>query len=63
MDLEFENLLITTGSTILKNCEEFITVVEKVHFENKQWFINFEDKLNELSIKDHNISQGVSSGS
>lgn len=32
----------------------FIGIIEKNKLTNEQWFIEFEDKLNELSIKDHN---------
>ena len=38
----------------LKYVEQLIEVTENCGYTNEQAFINFEDKLNELSIKDHN---------
>lgn len=34
--------------------ENFIYEVEQLEMTNEQFFIDFEDRLNELSIKDHN---------
>lgn len=41
------NDYITKIETLIKN-------VESANLTNTQWFIDFEDKLNELSHKDHN---------
>lgn len=38
----------------LKYVKELIEVTERLGYTNKQAFIDFEDELNELSIKDHN---------
>lgn len=34
------------------NC--IISLAEKEHLTNEQFFINFEDRLNEFSVMDHN---------
>ena len=39
---------------VIKYAKELIEVTEKLGYTNEQAFINFEDELNELSIKDHN---------
>lgn len=38
---------------LLSECTDFINDVEKNELTNEQWFINFEDALNDLSNKDH----------
>lgn len=42
-----------TANTLIKQLESFIKDVENKGYTNEQWFINFEDTLNKLSIKDH----------
>lgn len=32
----------------------FLGIIERNKLTNEQWFIDFEDNLNKLSIKDHN---------
>lgn len=39
---------------VIKYATELIEVTEKLGYTNEQAFINFEDELNELSIRDHN---------
>ena len=39
---------------VIKYATELIEVTERLGYTNEQAFINFEDELNELSIKDHN---------
>lgn len=49
----------------LKNiCRNFLTKlkmlvheIETAELTNEQWYINFEDEINKLSVKDHNASQ------
>ena len=43
--------------TALFMIRNIITEVEKAGMCNEQFFIDFEDELNELSIKDHDASQ------
>lgn len=37
----------------LSNVEIIVTLAEKYNLTNEQFFIDWEDKLNEYSIKDH----------
>lgn len=37
----------------LKYVTDLITITENLGYTNEQAFIDFEDKLNELSIKNH----------
>lgn len=39
---------------VIKYATELIEVTERLGYTNEQAFIDFEDKLNELSTKDHN---------
>lgn len=39
---------------VIKYAKELIGVTERLGYTNEQAFIDFEDELNELSIKDHN---------
>lgn len=45
------DIIIYCGKQLLDKVETFISLVEDNNLTNEQWFINFEDKLNELSIK------------
>ena len=39
---------------VIKYATELIEVAERLGYTNEQSFIDFEDELNELSIRDHN---------
>ena len=39
---------------VIKYATELIEVTERLGYTNEQGFIDFEDELNELSIRDHN---------
>ena len=39
---------------VIKYAIELIEVTERLGYTNDQAFIDFEDELNELSIRDHN---------
>lgn len=39
---------------VIKYATELIEVTEKLGYTNEQAFIDFEDELNELSVRDHN---------
>ena len=45
------NVIKYTASQLLEKVEIFIELVESKGLTNEQWFINFLDELNELSIK------------
>ena len=45
-----------TSEWIQKLLTEFVELCENENLTNEQFYINFEDKLNELSTKDHNSS-------
>lgn len=49
-----KNRLYNRGLVILSAVSFFIKEVEELKMTNEQFFIDWEDKLNELSIKDHN---------
>lgn len=51
-----KNRLFHQGNALLKMLDVYIKQVEYSKMTNEQFFIQFEDKLNELSIKDHNAS-------
>ena len=40
-----------TASQLLEKVEIFIELVESKGLINEQWFLNFLDELNELSVK------------
>ena len=44
---------------VIKYATELIEVTERLGYTNEQAFINFEDELNELSIKDHNNNKKI----
>lgn len=48
-----EERLKNRGSTLLNTIKLYIKEVERNHLINKQWFLDWEDELNKLSIKDH----------
>ena len=39
---------------VIKYATELIEVTERLGYTNEQAFIDFEDELNELSLRDHN---------
>lgn len=52
-----KNHLYHQSKLFIKILETFISEVEKANLTNEDFFINFEDKLNELSIKDHSLPE------
>lgn len=51
-----KNRLYHQGQTLLKMVEFYIRQVEEAKLTDEQFFINWEDSINELSIKDHTAS-------
>lgn len=49
--------LYNACKTILYVTKKVINEIELAGMTNEQFFIDFEDELNELSIKDHNADQ------
>ena len=49
-----KNQLYNYCQAIIHATSEIIRIAEQNKLTDEQFFINFEDKLNELSIKDHN---------
>lgn len=49
-----KNRLWAQGQTLLKMLNIYVKQVEAAKMCNEQFFIDFEDKLNLLSVKDHN---------
>lgn len=47
---EFKSLLEENK----KNIQRIVEVAEKAHLTNEQYFIDWEDYLNQISTKDHN---------
>lgn len=48
--------LETYSKVLITSIERFIKEIEDSELSNEQFFINWEDKLNKLSTKDHNTS-------
>lgn len=46
-----KNRLLHQGRTLLRMIEIYIGQVEFAEMTNEQFFIDFEDELNELSVK------------
>lgn len=51
-----KNELYHQSKLYLQTLEIFIKQVELNNMTNEQFFLDFENKLNSLSIKDHNAS-------
>lgn len=49
-----KNRLFHQGRTLLKMIEIYIEQVKAAQMTDEQFFIEFEDDLNELSVLDHN---------
>ena len=45
------NVLKCTALQLVEKVELFIELIESKDMTNEQWFLNFLDELNELSIK------------
>lgn len=45
--------MFTKGQVILNVIRMYINEIEKHELYNEQFFIDWEDKLNELSVKEH----------
>ena len=43
--------IIYCGKQLLEKVETFIGLVKDNNLTNEQWFLNWEDKLNELSVR------------
>ena len=47
------NRLYTAAQVIIQMATRLVEEAESLGLTNKQWYINFEDYLNILSVKDH----------
>lgn len=45
------NVLKYTALQLIEKVELFIELIESKDMTNEQWFLNFLDELNELSVK------------
>lgn len=45
------NVLKYTSLQLIEKVELFIELIESKDMTNEQWFLNFLDELNELSVK------------
>lgn len=52
-----KDYLYSMGEAIIKSTKAYIKAIENNDMCNEQFFIEFEDELNKLSVKDHNASQ------
>lgn len=43
---------------LIKEIKDFIKAAEYFKLTDEQWFIEFENQINKLSIKDHNADAG-----
>lgn len=51
-----KNRLWAQGQTLLKVLNVYVKQVEAAKMCDEQFFIDFEDSLNELSVKDHSVA-------
>lgn len=51
--------LAIKGEIVLSDVKHFIKRAEEEKQTNEQWFLDFEDKLNKLSIKDHDRNKHI----
>ena len=51
-----KNQLYHQGQLLIQVISSYIKAIEEANMTNEQFFINFEDTINELSIKNHNAS-------
>lgn len=49
-----KNMLYHQGQILIKAVETYVKAVEEAEMTGEQFFITFEDILNEISVKDHN---------
>lgn len=49
-----KNRLYNQGLTLLKMVSIYVKQVELAKMTNEQFFLDWEDKLNELSVMEHN---------
>jgi len=47
------NRLYTAAQVVIQMATRLVEEAEKLGLTDKQWYINFEDYLNILSVKDH----------
>lgn len=47
----YKYLLKRFAECAVKRLEIIDKKVRKHHFENEQWFLNFQDKVNEISVR------------
>ena len=52
-----EERLKNSCRNILTKIRMLVQEVELMNLTNEQWYLDFEDELNELSIKNHNADQ------
>ena len=52
-----KNRIYHTTQMYLQSLKLLIKEAEELELTNEQFWINFEDSINELSIKDHGISK------
>lgn len=48
-----KNRLYNQGLTLLKMLNIYVKQVEEANMTNEQFFLNWEDSINELSVKEH----------
>lgn len=46
-----EEDVIVAGDNIINLANKFDGLVRKLNRQNKQWFIDWQDKLNKISVK------------
>lgn len=51
-----KNRLWAQGQTLLKMLNVYVRQVEAAKMTDEQFFIDFEDEINELSVKDHSVA-------
>lgn len=51
-----KNRLWAQGQTLLKMLDVYVKQVEAAKMTDEQFFIEWEDAVNELSVKDHSVA-------
>ena len=52
--LNNKDQLQSSANFLLILIREYINIVEELELTNEQWFIDWEDKMNRLTVEDHN---------
>lgn len=49
----YNEILQNRADELLSELNNYISQIDKYNYSNEQWYLDFEDELNRLSIMDH----------